>query len=254
MRKRGNKKFFIGFMLLALVMSLSSAALADNILVTQYPWGYDDGANMTAVFGAGNFTTYSSFASATPAAIFNASNRFVMLEGGASTDTNWYSYLNANSSTILGWVTAGGRLLLKSAGWDNGTYTFGPASLILDDYNLSSWGTLTAAGIAAFTFQSTPVIQGGNYLAHNYITGTGLTSFMDGDDPGVMIVAGTNYGAGYIMYAGLTASKFHNAGDSLVNDVIWYTANTATVPIPGAVWLLGSGLVGLAGLRRKFKR
>jgi hypothetical protein len=25
------------------------------------------------------------------------------------------------------------------------------------------------------------------------------------------------------------------------------------VPIPGAVWLLGSGLVGLAGLRRKFK-
>jgi hypothetical protein len=29
---------------------------------------------------------------------------------------------------------------------------------------------------------------------------------------------------------------------------------TNTVPIPGAVWLLGSGLVGLAGLRRKFKR
>jgi hypothetical protein len=26
------------------------------------------------------------------------------------------------------------------------------------------------------------------------------------------------------------------------------------VPIPGAVWLLGSGLVGLAGLRRKFTR
>ena len=25
------------------------------------------------------------------------------------------------------------------------------------------------------------------------------------------------------------------------------------VPLPGAVWLLGSGLVGLAGLRRKFR-
>jgi hypothetical protein len=27
-----------------------------------------------------------------------------------------------------------------------------------------------------------------------------------------------------------------------------------TVPIPGALWLLGSGLVGLAGLRRRFKK
>jgi hypothetical protein len=28
----------------------------------------------------------------------------------------------------------------------------------------------------------------------------------------------------------------------------------STVPIPGAVWLLGSGLVGLVGLRKKFKK
>jgi hypothetical protein len=27
----------------------------------------------------------------------------------------------------------------------------------------------------------------------------------------------------------------------------------STVPIPGAVWLLGSGLIGLLGLRKKFK-
>jgi hypothetical protein len=30
--------------------------------------------------------------------------------------------------------------------------------------------------------------------------------------------------------------------------------NPAPVPIPGAVWLLGSGLIGLAGARRKFKK
>ncbi len=27
-----------------------------------------------------------------------------------------------------------------------------------------------------------------------------------------------------------------------------------TVPIPGAVWLLGSGLLGLVGIRRKLKK
>jgi hypothetical protein len=31
-------------------------------------------------------------------------------------------------------------------------------------------------------------------------------------------------------------------------------ATINTVPIPGAVWLLGSGLLGLAGLRRKFRK
>lgn len=30
--------------------------------------------------------------------------------------------------------------------------------------------------------------------------------------------------------------------------------DVSAVPIPGAVWLFGSGLVGLAGLRRKFKK
>lgn len=33
---------------------------------------------------------------------------------------------------------------------------------------------------------------------------------------------------------------------------VWRSA-TSNVPIPGAVWLLGSGLVGLAGLRRRLK-
>lgn len=30
--------------------------------------------------------------------------------------------------------------------------------------------------------------------------------------------------------------------------------NVSTVPIPGAVWLLGSGLIGLVGFRKKLKK
>jgi len=40
-----------------------------------------------------------------------------------------------------------------------------------------------------------------------------------------------------------------NSGYGLVTEF-----SSTAVPLPGAVWLLGSGLAGLAGLRRKFKK
>lgn len=35
---------------------------------------------------------------------------------------------------------------------------------------------------------------------------------------------------------------------------VFITASSTPVPIPAAIWLLGSGLIGLIGLRRKFKK
>lgn len=47
---------------------------------------------------------------------------------------------------------------------------------------------------------------------------------------------------------------FGDASFNMVGDVsLSYQFHTPQVPIPGAVWLLGSGLVGLIGLRRKLR-
>jgi len=236
--------------ILVAVLGVASSATAAPILVSQNPWGQDtDTTIMNNVFGAGNWTFYNSYAAATPASVFSAANAFVFLEGGDGSDGAWQTYVNANAAAILNWVNAGGALLIQSAGWSNFTTTLGPGTLT-DAATENSCGTLTAAGAAAFT--TTANNQCGNYLAHDVVSGAGLTSFMTGNTNGLSIVAGTAYGAGYIMYSGLTNVQFHNNGASLLNDVVGYTAQQTAVPEPASMLLLGSGLLGLAArVRRK---
>ncbi|MCP3669209.1 MAG: DUF4114 domain-containing protein [Gammaproteobacteria bacterium] len=57
----------------------------------------------------------------------------------------------------------------------------------------------------------------------------------------------------------LAIEDLYGGGDKDHNDMIVHVTsvlsppNVSTVPIPGAVWLLGSGLVGLIGIRRKIR-
>src|SRR5258705_11579003 len=97
-----------------LVVAVPAYALP--VLVSQAPWGTnEDVVNFNAVFGAGNYSFYASFAAATPGSIFTAANHFVMLEGGDGTDITWANYVNSNAATILSWVSDGGSLLLQSS-------------------------------------------------------------------------------------------------------------------------------------------
>ncbi|MCK4795084.1 MAG: hypothetical protein KAV87_65750 [Desulfobacteraceae bacterium] len=50
-----------------------------------------------------------------------------------------------------------------------------------------------------------------------------------------------------------TGLTIHTTLDPYENDTTW-DAGMHAVPIPGAVWLLGSGLVGLVGIRKKLKK
>ncbi len=86
-----------------------------------------------------------------------------------------------------------------------------------------------------------------------------LVSFLGATDyfkgyPRMYGVTGSGEVAGVYFFGGTVKCRTGDQGlvqsAGIVNNN-WIVRECSTVPIPGAVWLLGSGLVGLAGLRRR---
>lgn len=249
-------------------METVAAYASPFVLVSDSPWaitGYNETTNFDQVFGPGNYTA-TSYASADASSIFTAANTFVMLEGGGQTAQTFANYLNTNSAVISSWVNLGGHLLIQSAsqipGWpgvSTSPVTFGPGTISgpVVFSELVTTGNLTPAGIAAFSYY-TPLsgYQTGGPLATDFITGSGLTLFMTDDATSKAIIAGTHYGAGYVMYSGLniSAPAFQYLDNGrLTDNLIKYTS---AVPEPSTDLLMFFGGLGILYIgyikRRKF--
>ena len=137
-----------------------------------------------------------------------------------------------------------------------GTYRFGTGIVTLAIYDDSSGGELPDINNERFsdTFSwptSGPVWSGLNGISWSLPAGTYWVSFEVRDDEETGYVAiRYNVSNPLSNYA-----RTISAGDWLADD----SANIGVkilgnpVPVPGALWLLGSGLIGIVGIRRKFK-
>jgi hypothetical protein len=170
-----------------------------------------------------------------------------------------------NTNMLQNGVTVGGQLfkpadialdLGKDCDWDAGIYMKGPNQYQM--VSVSQWGTSKdrMASLSGFTY-------GGGYK----VVKNGATLFASEYVP-VDILSGSLMAAGSGTWDEINdrvTITFDLSGNSHLGDLekgfytLWGTAQcgndivTDKVPIPGSVLLLGSGLLGLVGLRRRVK-
>ncbi len=107
-------------------------------------------------------------------------------------------------------------------------------------------------GVAAISFNFGNFIPPGQEVIFNLVGG-GSNSSTGGLYPSVGDLfgrpSGAIYFAGWIGTPGELLSNVSFVDGVILDNIRGYEV----VPIPGAVWLFGSGLLGLVGLRKKFK-
>jgi len=86
--------------------------------------------------------------------------------------------------------------------------------------------------------------------------GSKLTSWSLFDSSNILITTGA-LSTGFFdlsSYTGVKSIEWNNGGNNWLFALETLTYETSAVPVPAAVWLMGSGLLGLMGFSRKNKK
>lgn len=203
-------------------------------------------AAMTLNFGGGWID--ENYATVNIGALLSGSTSFIYLEGSDNSPGALAAFLGANSAALEAWVSGGGKLYMNAAPNSGGNINFGFGGVTLNYPDFGSTISAVDPGHPIFNgpFGPTGTVFTGNSAAHATVSGAIGSSVMD-NEFGSSVLAEFGWGSGHVMVGGMTSPQFQSPnGDILRANII---AHASTIPVPGALALLGIG--GLVARRRR---
>ncbi|MCX4246267.1 thrombospondin type 3 repeat-containing protein [Paraliomyxa miuraensis] len=200
------------------------------------PWGESTNEQaMDLVFGAGGWDDLR-YETVNPATLFSPAYGFIYMEGSDSNASELQAFLTANQAALQAWVSAGGDLFLNAAPNEGGNQNWGFGGVTLH-YNDSSVNPGSAINPAHQIWNGPflPTSPGnftGGAFAHATVSGPGLIGHIqdaNGGNPHLAELPA--FGAGRIMFGGLTTSNFWTPTPEALNlraNVIAYLAGDDT--------------------------
>lgn len=191
-----------------------------NIYGGAEPWYTTSNSDaMDVVYGAGEWTQ-AYFEDLDVATVFGLGTCFVFLEGGDVMASELENFLNTNYIAIQNWVAAGGHLLINSAPneGDGMDLYFGGVELTYPYYSTYEDDADPDHPIWAGPY--TPVSTGiyGYNFSHATVTGSGINPIIsDLYDVTKYTLVEKTWGAGDVLFGGMTPSAFHYPAPDATN-------------------------------------
>ncbi|MBC8047637.1 MAG: PKD domain-containing protein [Fimbriimonadaceae bacterium] len=166
-------------------------------------------AAMDSVFGSGEWTT-EYFETLDPAVVFGTGTCFIFIDGGADMSEELETFLQSNETTVQNWVASGGHLTMTSAPYsgDGMDFLFGGVSLDYSWYTYNGEATDTEHPIFNYYFTPTGTSWTGT-LGYASVSGGDIIPLIhDTYNPDRIILAEKEWGAGRVIFGGMTPSAY----------------------------------------------
>ena len=186
---------------------------------------------LAANFGEGY--THEYFETVDVDAAFSSENCFVFLEGSDSHADELEAFLDANIDAIEAWVASGGHLLLNAAPneGDGMSFGFDGTSLVYAYFTDNAEAADPGHPIFAGPFTPVGTNWTGTSFGHAVVTGTDLNPLnWDEFSTGIWVLAEKAWGAGTVLFGGMTTNNFHSPSVEAANlraNIISYLSCTA---------------------------
>ena len=193
------------------------------------PWGATSTEGiLDAMVGVGNWLD-ERFETVVPANIFLPTNCLIVMEGSDFNALEMNTFIQANIGAMENWVSAGGAIFINAAPNEGGNIDCGFGGVTINYAGGPLFADVAVQGghpIATGPIIPAGINFNGNWYAHGFLTGPGLTSVVASTGATAdMVCAEKPWGSGLAMFGSMTTANWHNPapnGENLRRNMFEY--------------------------------